>query len=1073
MNIGQLTATLGITTQGMSAANVAISQFANNANARLNTVQNSLAATAGKMQSFGRAASMYMTVPITLAGRASLNAAKDFEFSMQKIVGLVGESQDQVNSWSKDILELGPKLGRSPKELADALYFVTSSGYSGAEALDIVTQSAKAASSGLGDTKVIADLVTSALAAYSNTALSTTEVLDILTAAVREGKGEASDFAKQLGDVIPIASKMGVSFDQVAGAVSAVTLTGQSVSEVVTGLRQVLFEIQKPSVGAAKALGKMGSSFDSIRNSIREKGLLETLSDLNTLTNKYGVESLSKILPNIRAYNNFLSLMGDRYEENIALQKNVSDSSGSLQKAFGSVADTLEFRYNQAVSGVQAELINLGLSMKESIIPLMDSFVKTLSRVIKWYTSLSTGTQQFILKTALLLAVLGPVTLSISILIKTFAGFTSILAVATRAISVFTGFMATNPVTAFILVLGILATTMYAVYKASNTAKKAQQDYNDELERGKALRTEDRSIEEQMKALGTLNATQLSSLKSRIEAELKATDDYQATMLGKVKSWNAMRLKENTDDSAKQIQIQGYVSKSFAQTQIEKYKEEQKGNDKSVKLLNEYLNVVNAKLRKTGGSKETTITFNMDDSIEKIMLSVATSEKAIAIESDALGQSFDVTSEKTNIYKNALENLLKIKGISITNKSIQGIIGKLQDLDFTSAESEKRITKLANELLYLDKKAKIVGPSFDLASEQLQTYNNSLEDAMKSGTATADEMNVLQEHVKQLTKEVILNDKTLQHQLATLAYENSVLSEGWDVTEAEKSYNKINKELQAYIAEMQRLESIKINADGVVDPEIETKLTDATEKVKDFQTQLNAISAKQYMVENLSNAFSTVSSALGNVSTAAELMGGSLGSAFESIVQWISLIGSSISSVQEIVKMVNSFTLASQAQAAVGSTQAVANAAVATSATAAIAPTAALTLTTTGLSLAYKEAAVSGALAASSWVPFPGNIAAMTSSIATLLSSLTAGMAGAAATSIPGLAEGGVIPGGYPNDTYPAMLSSGELVVPPGKLENIASKANNTNALGDVKFRIEGYDLIGVIQKQTRKNKVL
>ena len=39
-----------------------------------------------------------------------------------------------------------------------------------------------------------------------------------------------------------------------------------------------------------------------------------------------------------------------------------------------------------------------------------------------------------------------------------------------------------------------------------------------------------------------------------------------------------------------------------------------------------------------------------------------------------------------------------------------------------------------------------------------------------------------------------------------------------------------------------------------------------------------------------------------------------------------------------------------------------------------------------------------------------------------------------AAAPLPGLAKGGVIPPGYPNDSYPALLTSGERVVPPGKL---------------------------------------
>ena len=35
-----------------------------------------------------------------------------------------------------------------------------------------------------------------------------------------------------------------------------------------------------------------------------------------------------------------------------------------------------------------------------------------------------------------------------------------------------------------------------------------------------------------------------------------------------------------------------------------------------------------------------------------------------------------------------------------------------------------------------------------------------------------------------------------------------------------------------------------------------------------------------------------------------------------------------------------------------------------------------------------------------------------------------------------GMAEGGVVPSGYPNDSYPTMLTSGETVTPPHKLAN-------------------------------------
>ena len=64
------------------------------------------------------------------------------------------------------------------------------------------------------------------------------------------------------------------------------------------------------------------------------------------------------------------------------------------------------------------------------------------------------------------------------------------------------------------------------------------------------------------------------------------------------------------------------------------------------------------------------------------------------------------------------------------------------------------------------------------------------------------------------------------------------------------------------------------------------------------------------------------------------------------------------------------------------------------------------------------------------------------------------------------MAEGGVVPGGYPGDTYPAMLSSGEVVVPPGKLDSVIGKGGQTVR---VVGQIRGQDIHFVNEKQTSK----
>ena len=54
-------------------------------------------------------------------------------------------------------------------------------------------------------------------------------------------------------------------------------------------------------------------------------------------------------------------------------------------------------------------------------------------------------------------------------------------------------------------------------------------------------------------------------------------------------------------------------------------------------------------------------------------------------------------------------------------------------------------------------------------------------------------------------------------------------------------------------------------------------------------------------------------------------------------------------------------------------------------------------------------------------------------------------------------AEGFTVPSGYPNDTFPALLTSGETVTPAGQ---------SSFAGGNVVFRIEGRELVGILNKE-------
>lgn len=363
-----------------------------------------------------------ITVPLAGVSAASLKLGSDFEASLAKVVGLVGVSQKQVDLWGKEILTLAPKLGKAPAELADALFFVTSAGLKGAEAMDVLEMSAKASAAGLGDTKTIADLVTSAMNAYGKENLSAAEATDIVTMAVRQGKAEASELAGSMGQVLPLAAEMSVSFDEVAAAQAAMTRTGTTASEASTQLKSIMAGLIKPSKQAEEQLNAMGTSAAEMRKSIREKGLLKSLMDLRKMTNKYGEEAMSKVFPNIRALMGVLDLMGKNAEDNVDIFKEVSESNGTLEDAFKASSNTLEFKWNKALSKAKVAAITLFDTLKARLIPKLETFTNVLDTAINKFNSLTPEMQDNIVMFGTLAASIGPAALVLGTIVTKLGG---------------------------------------------------------------------------------------------------------------------------------------------------------------------------------------------------------------------------------------------------------------------------------------------------------------------------------------------------------------------------------------------------------------------------------------------------------------------------------------------------------------------------------------------------------------------------------------------------------------------------------------------------------------------------
>ena len=129
-------------------------------------------------------------IALTAFNTQAVRTFAKFESTMARIVGLVGVPAEQLRAWQPELRRIATATGQGPVKLAEALFYVTSAGIRGKEAIEILENSARGAAVGLGEPAVIVDLLTSAINAYGIESLSAAQATNDLAMAVRLGKLE-------------------------------------------------------------------------------------------------------------------------------------------------------------------------------------------------------------------------------------------------------------------------------------------------------------------------------------------------------------------------------------------------------------------------------------------------------------------------------------------------------------------------------------------------------------------------------------------------------------------------------------------------------------------------------------------------------------------------------------------------------------------------------------------------------------------------------------------------------------------------------------------------------------------
>ena len=415
-----------------SKANKTLDNFSKS----MNDFSNSFAGKVGKacekvggsLQSFGTK----ITGLGTAVGGVTVKMAADFETTMAKVSTLTSDGMYQ--SLHDGILDMSGRLGVDANEIGEAIYQGLSSGVSESNIQDFTEKMIKLSKGGFTSVTTATDLTTTALNAYGLEITETDHLMDVFITTQAKGKTTVDQLASSMGQVIPIASSLGVNIDQLGASYAILTANGISTSESGTKLKSMFEELGDSGSDVSEILiNRTGKSFKELTAEGKSTG--DVLEILKQHADESGV-GLNELFSSSEAGSAALILAKDGAAGFNEQLKGMVESSGAAADAYAKVSDTFSEKCNK----LKERFKEVGIAIGENLIDIIEQKVlPAIEDFADWLGNLDEDQINNIATMVEWAVKIGAVVTAFGVLTKGVSGVISILGTANSVISTLSG----------------------------------------------------------------------------------------------------------------------------------------------------------------------------------------------------------------------------------------------------------------------------------------------------------------------------------------------------------------------------------------------------------------------------------------------------------------------------------------------------------------------------------------------------------------------------------------------------------------------------------------------------------
>ena len=266
--------------------------------------------------------------------------SNQFTAAMKEANTMAGKDAAGFQQMKEQVAELSKNIPIARDALAKGLYQVISNGVPEDNWMSYLEKSAKASVGGLADLEEVVKVTSTVIKNYGLSWEDANKVQDKIQLTAKNGVTSFEQLAQALPKVASNAASLGISMDELMATFATLTGVSGNTQEVATQIGAVMTALIKPTTEAQKMAQEMGIQFNAA--AIQSAGgLREFLTQLDTAVKKYAESSgvlekevygrLFGSAEALRALSPLTGQLADKFGENVDA---MADSAGTMDQAY-------------------------------------------------------------------------------------------------------------------------------------------------------------------------------------------------------------------------------------------------------------------------------------------------------------------------------------------------------------------------------------------------------------------------------------------------------------------------------------------------------------------------------------------------------------------------------------------------------------------------------------------------------------------------------------------------------------------------------------------------------------------